>query len=345
MNVGALLARLLEQRRSFALPLVRVVLLLWVIDTRLLGASHRIGAALKRHPLEIIEAPGVSSVLSGLSLWPPPAWLIEAATPVGVVAGLCAAAGLATRVSLLVTFVFLWLQYGLILGFFNHSPALPAQVILALAILPGSTGFSVDRLLLALWRRFRGAGEALLDVVCPPVPRFGEIGVCFVVGVMYFAAGLAKVRYGAMGWFNGETLQWYLQGGAGKVQYWYGAVGTDDIDGYLYMGHDGPLGRWLGSSLWVTAPLSWATLAVEFLVLPLLIMDRWWRVACVVGVAAFHVVIGLTLGPRCTDWLVIEICLAVPFVVSVIVALGRRLRRQAARTDAGSNVRPDAEAG
>lgn len=337
MKVGSPLVRLLERQRSFALPLVRLVLLLWVIDTRLLGASHRMAVALKRHPLEVIEAPGVSTVLSSLSLWPPPPWLIEAATPVGVVAGVCAAAGIATRLSLLVTFVFLWLQYGLVLGFFNHAPALPAQVILALAILPGSTGFSVDRLLLRLWRRWRGThpDESLLDALCPRVPRFGEVGVCFVVGVMYLAAGVAKLRYGAMGWFNGETLQWYLQGGADKVQYWYGAKGTDHFDGYLYMGHDAPLGRWLGSSLWLTAPLSWATLAVEFLVLPLLIMDRWWRVACVVGVAAFHVVIGLTLGPRFTDWLLVEICLAVPFLLTAIVAAWRR--RRLLRRDAGTS--------
>jgi hypothetical protein len=76
-----------------------------------------------------------------------------------------------------------------------------------------------------------------------------------------------------------------------------------------------PIGRVLGASRLITAPLSWLTLALELLSIPLLVVGGRARVGVVVAFCVFHVGIGMTLGPRFAEWALIEVCLIVPFVV------------------------------
>ncbi len=310
---------LLRLQRDLVLPLLRIVLLGWLLATRFIGASEGLRASLRKHPLELLHAPHLERTLGQLGWWPPPGGLVAAVGPALLICGICALIGLATRPALLLTgLAFIVINaVGSGWGFFNHTPALPGQLLLALALLPGSTGFSLDRCLLLAWRRRRGDSTPWLEIVCPPVPRFGEIFVGAVVGAFYTASGLAKVRADLLPWLSGSTLQWYLAGGARSLQYWYGPLDSDTISGHLYMGQVSPLGKWLASSSAMMAVLSWVTLATELFAPVFLILGRWWRVGFVVVAFGFHVVVRLTLGPAFTDWIIVDVVLVVPFLVSV----------------------------
>ncbi len=326
-----MIAALFRLERTAVVPLLRVVSLLWLLYFRFGHATPGVKSALSRHPPEILDAPHLEVVLGTVGLWPLPAWLVDALSPTLLVAGLCAAVGLATRLSLLVCFGAFTIMYGVIAGygFFNHTPALPGQLLLALAVLPGTTSFSVDRLLLALWRRRRGDPRPLLETVWPAVPRFGELGVFAVVGLMYGASGIAKLRADAVDWLNGETLRWYLLGG-GRQQYWYGPLGPDGADGtiagYHYMGQSPPLARWIGSSTPLVLLLAWMTLVLELSAFWCLVLGRWWRVGWVLITIAFHVGIVATLGPGFNEWIMVDTCLVLPFLVEQ----GRQRSRQRA---------------
>jgi hypothetical protein len=315
-------AWLFAPQRDWLAPVLRVMLILMLLPSRFVGADDRLARAFRAHPRELIDAPHVETVLRLVDSWPPSRGLVDAVDVVLIVAGICAALGLFTRAALLVCVVFLTFEFGVLggLGFFNHTPALPAQLLFALAVLPGTTAWSLDRVLLWRWRRYRGGTDAFVDVVHPPVPRFGELGLLLVVGLLYFASGFAKVRLGLWGWVNGETLTFYLNGGTQSVQEWYGPVahslgthgGAPVVDGYLYMSVTNAFARALTTPILVL-PLSWGAVLFELLMLPLLLLGSLRvRAVAVAAAVAFHVVVLVTIGPNFVPWLLVDLCLLVP---------------------------------
>lgn len=224
-----------------------------------------------------------------------------------VVFSITAALGIATRASLLALF-FTWLPMGTLesgFGYFNHTPALPAQVVLALAFAPGVSAWSLDRLIVAKLRRAPVQWA-------PLAPRFGDVVVCLAVGVVYFASGVAKLRWGGVSWLDGSTLAFYLH--AQQVPMWFGATASEvphpqvwkdgfgDIAGYTYLSSG-----W--GSLLVMGPiplaLSWLTIAMECGTLFALLAG--WRVRAVwcVATALFHVAIYFTVGPSFIAWIAV----------------------------------------
>ncbi|MDP2343676.1 MAG: hypothetical protein Q8O67_22140 [Deltaproteobacteria bacterium] len=321
---------LLRLERNWVMPLMRVALIAWLLVTRFFEAPGRLAASLHKRPIEVLDAPHLEALLHPLGLWPMPAGFVDAIGPVLWIGSVCALLGIATRLSLVATAFafFVCNAVGSGWGFFNHTPALPEQVLIALALLPGTTGFSVDRWLLLQWRRRRGDRSPWIDTVCPLVPRFGEVFVFVVVGLFYAASGIAKVRLGLGGWLSGETLQWYLAGGAAKHQYWYGPAGGDTISGYLYVGQATPLGLLLSSSQAITAVLSWTTLLAELGALVFLLMGGWWRVGWIAVAIVFHIVVRITLGPGFSDWILIDVVLGMPLLITLLD--DRKKRRHAA---------------
>ena len=123
-----------------------------------------------------------------------------------IVSALGAAFGFLGRFNLFVLALSSFLLGGLIegLGNFDHNYSLPSQVLLILALVPGSMRISLDSLLLKKYRLF-GAKAILQNA------DWGLHLVLTVVVVTYFTAGISKIRYGGTDWLDGSTLTFYLQ--------------------------------------------------------------------------------------------------------------------------------------
>jgi hypothetical protein len=134
---------------------------------------------------------------------PAPGWLF----PVTVVVACLAAAGVATRCSL-VMLAGLNLYLGSALnsyGFIAHDTTLPSLFLLVLAFAPGVSALSVDAFISA--RRRRDGQWIRLGAALPVWPvRL----LLVVMAVAYFSAGYAKLREAGPEWATGRTLQAYI---------------------------------------------------------------------------------------------------------------------------------------
>lgn len=328
---SSLVGRLFAEERPFLVPFLRVVLCLWLAAFRMPGEARAfLGAAAK--PAGLLHAPVVEAL--GFP-WPLPPWAPLLPT-VLVVLSLLGAFGVLTRASLGALFV-AWLYVGGVRsgwGFFNHTPALAAQVVLALAVLPGTTAWSVDRLVLWLVRRrLPGAAPTTLrEALGPPCLVFGERLLLLAVGLVYFASGVAKLRYGGLSWLDGTTLAWYLEGT--QTQLWFGpAVAPVElpwkdgfgIEGYTYLsGSVFDVGAILARIPGVPLVLSWATLFLELGAPFLLWSSPRRRALFCLAVIGFHTAVIALVGPGFDLWMVIVGCfLPWPAVVDAV----RRWRR------------------
>ena len=129
----------------------------------------------------------------------------------------CAAVGLFTRPALfifgLATIYIIDVEVSR--GFFNHEASLTTQVLLVLALAPGSTSFSVDNLLKWAYRRYKiGTGNLLSAIIGPPASVWGIKLILILLASVYFTAGVSKIRYGGLAWLDGQTLTHYLDGSA-----------------------------------------------------------------------------------------------------------------------------------
>ena len=123
-----------------------------------------------------------------------------------MVSALCAAIGLLGRFNLFILALSSFLLGGLVegLGNFDHNYSLPSQILLILALVPGSMRISLDNLLLTKFFRF----DSKMDT---STSGWGLQLVLTLVVVTYFTAGISKIRYGGTDWLDGSTLSFYLQ--------------------------------------------------------------------------------------------------------------------------------------
>lgn len=329
-----LVDRLFAVERPFLVPFLRVVLCLWLAAFRMPGEARAfLGAAAK--PAGLLHAPVVEAL--GFP-WPLPGWAPLLPT-ILVALSVLAAFGVLTRVSLGALFV-AWLYVGGVRsgwGFFNHTPALAAQVVLALAILPGTTAWSVDRLVLWLARRrLPGAAPTTLrEALAPPCLVFGERLLLLAVGLVYFASGVAKLRHGGLSWLDGTTLAWYLEGT--QTQLWFGPAGAPadlrwkdgfGIEGYTYLsGSVFDVGAVLARLPGVPLLLSWATLVLELGAPVFLWSSPRRRGIFCLAVIGFHTAVVVLVGPGFDLWMVILGCF-IPWP-AVVEHLRRRRRARA----------------
>lgn len=126
-----------------------------------------------------------------------------------VVSALCAAIGLLGRLSLFMLALLCFYVFGIGegIGVFDHHTSLPTQVILALALVPGSMKLSLDYLLLSFYYKRK---DRVLNV--SKNQKWGINIMLLVVVLTYFTAGISKLRYGnGVSWMNGSTLSFYLK--------------------------------------------------------------------------------------------------------------------------------------
>ena len=119
---------------------------------------------------------------------------------------LCAAVGLLGRLNLFILALSSFLLGGLVegLGNFDHNYSLPSQVLLILALAPGSMRISLDSLIL---KRFFSVNL----ISTTQNVKWGFTLVLTLLVVTYFTAGISKIRYGGTDWLDGSTLSFYLQ--------------------------------------------------------------------------------------------------------------------------------------
>lgn len=115
--------------------------------------------------------------------------------------------GFLGRINLLILAFFSFLSYGMgeVYGIFDHHISLPTQVILALALVPGSMKISIDQLIINLIKKIKKLP------LTSSTPNWGFKLVLALVLVTYFTAGVSKIRYGGLKWLDGSTLSFYLK--------------------------------------------------------------------------------------------------------------------------------------
>lgn len=129
--------------------------------------------------------------------------------------------GIFTRVSLFIFGIFSMYMIGFSasLGIFDHVNCLISQIILVLALIPGTTNLSVDRMARYLMKYKKGEHFFMYQMFFRAKDSVWGLRLMLILlASVYFAAGFSKVRYGGVKWADGSTLKFYLDGRANPAQ-------------------------------------------------------------------------------------------------------------------------------
>lgn len=240
--------------------------------------------------------------------------------------GIFAMLGIFTRVSVFLFSIFLIYLTDIqaARGFFNHEFSLATQVLLLLALIPGSKSSSVDRWLQHYRKTKKMAGAGLWNtLVGPPENVWGIKLILILFACTYFTSGLSKVRYGGMDWLDGRTLTHYLDGSAspytpGKKPMFIGPPNTtaaeqwkDGFGVYSYSyGNRQPSHFWRSTGTYLASHpklISFiATSVVIFEMLGIvLVFGGWIRVFYLLGAIIMHKSIGSLMNLPFLDYQVL----------------------------------------
>jgi len=126
------------------------------------------------------------------------------------VVSIAAAIGFLGRLNLFILALLSFYIFGVSegIGIFDHHTSLPTQVILALALVPGSMKLSIDYLIL----KYTYLKDKTSYFQFSNTPKWGFNLILTLVAVTYFTAGISKLRYGhGINWLDGSTLGFYLK--------------------------------------------------------------------------------------------------------------------------------------
>jgi len=120
-----------------------------------------------------------------------------------------AAIGILGRVNLLILSFFSFFILGVSegVGIFDHHLSLPTQVLLVLALIPGSMQLSIDCLIIKIYNHFKNKKT----ISFTNNSKWGFNLILGLVALTYFTAGISKIRYGGINWLDGSTLGFYLK--------------------------------------------------------------------------------------------------------------------------------------
>lgn len=256
----------------------------------------------------------------------PPDWLSNFKI-VFITVGFLAMVGLFTRVSLFVFGLLLIYLMGTqaLMGWFDHEAGASSQVLLVLALAPGSKAFSMDRLIRWVYHRGQGKMKSLQSaLVGPPVSMWGMRLILILLAATYFTAGMSKIRFSEGRWWDGETLTFYLDGRASSyrdtdVQRFFGAEDLPQdqrwrdgfgIQAHHYMNAQNHpaktmIGKTIASYGWIMILLSVGTLVLE-LVAPAILIDGWIRLLVLISFIILHVSIGFLMNISFRELLVLD---------------------------------------
>jgi hypothetical protein len=296
---------------------LRVVLLGYLTAVRL---PEEVGLLLYRNdwPKELM-APGVALRLSPLP-FPFPLEHLNLFHTAMVLAGMCAAVGLATRPALLLFAVGYSYMKGVesAWGSFDHEPTIVVQLLFILVFAPGATAYSADRLIGWLVQRRGEEGANLASAVAgSPVPRWGVQLVLVLVATMYCTAGVAKLRHGGIAWLDGSTLAFYMSGKSqsSRIQQYGGGADLPEarkwkdgfgLEFYILGARSSRLAEAMARrpSSFVLAAIGAVSLE---LLAPLILLGGAFRTGLLLGAAGMHLFIGHFLNISFLSWIVIDL--------------------------------------
>jgi hypothetical protein len=265
--------------------------------------------------------------------------------------------GIFTRLSLFVFgfFSMYMIGFGASLGVFDHVNCLISQIIILMALIPGSTNLSFDRLIRYFLKYRKGEHFILYQAFFKAKDSVWGLRLMLILlAYVYFAAGFSKVRYGGLKWVDGNTLAFYLDGRAnpaklGRIPPMF--LSSQEVktqekwkDGFgLYSYSYGnrqysrlarKAGEFIASKPGLIMLFAIATVLFElsgFLIL----IDGWPRTVYLLGAILMHVSIGVLMNLdfisyRILDFLLIDwgwVVRQVPFLVhSKVLQLYNTLR-------------------
>lgn len=200
----------------------------------------------------------------------------------------------------------------------GHASILPSLALFILAFAPGVRAWSVDALLEAWRDRRRGRGRPLLEALAgPPAAVWPVHLILACAAVLYFSAGVAKLRWGGRDWITGRTLQWYLQGSAGQkrlgdsTQFFTARRDVPaearfrdpwGLDRIANSTLSTPAGRAVGSSLAACAAAAWGAMLLELAFPLVFFLPRPAQYLLLASAALFHAGIGALMGIDFGGW-------------------------------------------
>ncbi len=275
------------------------------------------------------------------------------------VSGALAIIGLLTRPALLVFALHLLYMMGTqaARGWFDHEAGLTVQVLIILALVPGSNSFSIEKVLKWGYRYFKGNKAGLFSVLIGrPVPAWGVRLLLIVMATVYFTSGYSKFRFSDGKWLDGKTLTFYLDGRASvykekDAQKFFGPANVPDKDkwkdgfgptAHHYMnarkgGFKNKLGKKMASMGWLMLLFAAGTAIFELLG-PVILLGGWFRTLYLLGAIGMHYGIGVLMNIHFTEFQVVDFFLInwvwvwgslssrLPFLSSVQGTLQRKLK-------------------
>jgi hypothetical protein len=185
--------------------------------------------------------------------------------------------GFLTRASTAVSFVLGFYLIGLPHNFgkINHNDAIVVLLLGVMALSRSGDALSLDAVVMRVRRRGAAA---------PAVAPSGEYTwplrcAWLAIALVYFAAGVAKLRNGGIEWIASSHLATLFL----RSQYEFQPATA--------------WGPWLAQSAWLCHVLAAATVVIEVLY-PLALVNRRARVVLVPSAIAMQIAIGLVIGPR-----------------------------------------------
>jgi hypothetical protein len=202
------------------------------------------------------------------------------------------------------------------LGVFDHVNCLVAQVVLVLAFIPGSTNFSVDRLVQHYLKYRRGENFPIYQVFWKSKDSVWGLRLMLILlACIYFAAGASKIRFGGLRWLDGNTLAFYLDGRAGSASHngpppmflTDDKVKTEDkwrdgfgLTSYSYGNRVYSEGGIKAGELLTSVPAVIMGIAIATVLFELcgflILLDGWPRSIYLLGAIGMHIGIGFTMN-------------------------------------------------
>lgn len=241
-----------------------------------------------------------------------------------VITAFGAAFGVLGRLNLLILAFLSFIIVGTVegIGVYDHEMSLASQVILVLALVPGSMKLSFDYLIKYVYSRIKK-----ISFCIGKTPKWSVNLVLLVLALTYLTAGISKVRYGGWEWFNGSTLGFYIQEKTAKFEPGEQQllIGSDEIlesdkwkDKFGLRGHAYgnyrtskvayDIGVWIVSKKPMLIFLSVTTVLFEVLGFIMFINGRY-RNLFLLSAIILHTSIGFLMGLEFTPYRLICICL------------------------------------
>ncbi|MDD7885849.1 hypothetical protein [Flavivirga sp. 57AJ16] len=244
-----------------------------------------------------------------------------------IVSTIGAALGLLGRLNLLIVSFLSFFLFGTVegMGVFNHALSLPSQIILVLALVPGSMKISLDYFILNFKHNYKQKFKVLSF---SENPKWGINLVLLLVMLTYLTAGISKLRYGnGINWLDGSTLSFYLKERtnnykAGGVQLIIGDNKITDQDKWKdkfgFIGHTysntqtsktwNKIADYIGSNKLLSILLSIGSILFEVLGFIMFINSKY-RNIYLISAILFHLSINLLMGISFTEYQLICFCL------------------------------------